>query len=309
MISNVSYLAGLGKSDHLVICFQFICYTQQPETTVNKLNDFKGNYLEINKELEAIDWTSILQGLNLTELWETLADKIIQLVEVNIPVCGATLGAVKKCPYANHQCLQAIKQKHSKWSKYQHCKSDRNYEEYKTARIRVISELTKAKYYHEKDLAAKIKTNSKLFSGYVRSKLKTKSAIGQLEASDGSAINGNQERANLLHNYFASVFQKEESMPLPNFDDRQFLQELNTILVTEENILKAIDRIKPTKSQGPDFIHPKLIKDCKNALVTPLKKLFEKSIPEAKVPEIWKTTHVTAIFKSGSKSRPRTIDQ
>ena len=62
-IFNVSYQAELGKSDHLVICFQFICYTQQPETTVNKLNYFKGNYLEINKELEAIDWTSILQML------------------------------------------------------------------------------------------------------------------------------------------------------------------------------------------------------------------------------------------------------
>ena len=67
----------------------------------------------------------------------------------------------------------------------------------KTARNRVILELKKAKYYHEKDLAAKIKTNSKLFWGYVRSKLKTKSAIRQLEVSDGSAINGNQERANV----------------------------------------------------------------------------------------------------------------
>ena len=95
-MSNVSYLAGLGKSDHLVICFQFICYTQQPETIVNKLNYFKGNYLEINKELEAIVWTSILQRLSLTESWETLEDKIIQLAEVNIPVCKATLGAVKK---------------------------------------------------------------------------------------------------------------------------------------------------------------------------------------------------------------------
>ena len=132
----------------------------------------------------------------------------------------------------------------------------------KTARNRVISELRKANYYHEKDLAAKIKTNSKLFWGY-RSKLKTKSATGQLEASDRSTINGNQERANLLNNYFASVFQEKESTPLPNFDDRQFLQELNTILVTEENILKAIDRINPTKSQGPDYIHPKLIKECK----------------------------------------------
>ena len=126
MIGNESYLAGLGKSDHLILCFQFICYTQQPERIVNKLNYFKGNYLEINKELEAFDWTSVLQRLSLTASWETLADKIIQLVEVNIPVFKATLGVVKKCPYANHQYLQAIKQKHSKCTKYQHCKSDRN---------------------------------------------------------------------------------------------------------------------------------------------------------------------------------------
>ena len=69
--------------------------------------------MEINKELEAIDWTSILQRLSLTESWETLADTIIQLVEVYIPVCKTTLGAVKKFTCANHQCLQAIKQKHS----------------------------------------------------------------------------------------------------------------------------------------------------------------------------------------------------
>ena len=37
--------------------------------------------------------------------------------------------------------------------------------------------------------------------------------------------------------------------------------------------------------------------------MTLLKQIFEKSIQEAKVPEIWKTAHVTAIFKSGSRSK------
>ena len=31
----------------------------------------------------------------------------------------------------------------------------------------------------------------------------------------------------LLNSYFASVFQKEEYEPLPNFEERQFTQELN----------------------------------------------------------------------------------
>ena len=155
--------------------------------------------------------------------------------------------------------LTAIKHKHSKWTKYLHCKSDGNYYQYKIARNKVISELRKAKYYHEKNLAAKIKTDSKLFWAYVRSKLKTKSAIGQLESPDGLVVDGNQERANILNNYFASVFLKEESVPLPNFDDRNYAQELNTISVTELKISKAIDRIKPSKSSGPDNIHPKIL--------------------------------------------------
>ena len=48
----------------------------------------------------------------------------------------------------------------------------------------------------------------------MRSKFRTKSAIGQLEAANGIIIDSNQERANLLNNYFASDFQKEESTPL-----------------------------------------------------------------------------------------------
>ena len=303
MLNNISYLPSLGKYDHLSLSFKFICYTQQQETAFKKLNYIKGNYREIAKEIEAVDWKTDLQRLDLAESWDTLADKIIKLVEHNVPVCKASKDTGKKCPYANHQCLQAIKQKHSKWTKYQHCKSDTNYDQYKKARNLVISELRKAKYYHEKDLATKIKTNSQLFWGYVRSKLKTKSAIGQLEAANGMIIDNNQERANLLNDYFASVFQKEESTPLPHFNDRQFAHELNTISITEVNIRKAIDRIKPTKSEGPDNIHPMLIKECKNSLLSPLKLIFEKSIQEAKIPENWKLAHVTAIFKSGSTSK------
>ena len=77
-------------------------------------------------------------------------------------------------------------------------------------------------------------------------------------------IDNNQERVNLLNNYFASVVQKKkESTPLPQFNDGQFMEELNTISITEERSLKAIDRIKSTKSQVPDQIHPMPIMECK----------------------------------------------
>ena len=109
MLNNISYLPSLGKSDHLSLSFKFICYTQQQETAFKKLNYNKGNYREIAKEIEAVDWKTDLQRLDLAESWDTLADKIIKLVEQNVPVCKASKDTGKKCPYANHQCLQAIK--------------------------------------------------------------------------------------------------------------------------------------------------------------------------------------------------------
>ena len=306
MIDNISHLPGLGKSDHLVLYFDYYVYTKQQDATFTKKNYFKGNYSKILDQLMIVDWNQVFQRLSLAESWKVFANKIIKLVESNIPECKGPRDPTRKNPYVNNCCLTAIKQKHSKWTKYLHCKSDGNYHQYKIARNKVISELRKAKYYHEKNLAAKIKTDSKLFWAYVRSKLKTKSAIWQLESPDGLVVDGNQERANLLNKYFAGVFLKEESVPLPNFDDRNYAQELNIISVTELKISKAIDRIKPSKSSGPDNIHPKILKECNRAILKPLKIIFEKSVKECKIPDIWKSAYrnVTAIHKSGPKSKP-----
>ena len=67
---------------------------------------------------------------------------------------------------------------------------------------------------------------------------------------------------------------------------------------------KAIDHMEPSKSQGPDKIHPMIIKECKTVLLKPLKTIFEKSVSECKIPGIWKLGSVTAIPKSGSKLKP-----
>ena len=50
MVTDIKYLPGLGKSDHLVIDFSLICYTvQEKKCSTEKRNFFKGDYeSEIN---------------------------------------------------------------------------------------------------------------------------------------------------------------------------------------------------------------------------------------------------------------------
>ena len=178
MVSNLQYKPGLGKIDHLVLEFTYNCYIGSSDPPTKKLNFFKGDYRKISEKLEENNWEQDLQGTSLSEAWEILTEKLIQLVEENVPVSKVSSAADQKTPYVSHQCMVAIKKKHTKWQKYLHNKSDQNYTQYKIARNNVITELRRSKYNYEKDLAAKIKTGNKLFWSYVRSKMKTKSNIG-----------------------------------------------------------------------------------------------------------------------------------
>ena len=76
-------------------------------------------------------------------------------------------------------------------------------------------------------------------------------------------------------------------------------------LPTYRPVEKAIDRLKPSKSQGPDNIHPKLVKECKKSIITPLTMIIKKSLQESVLPSIWKQANVTAIYKKGPRTKPQ----
>ena len=80
-----------------------------------------------------------------------------------------------------------------------------------------------------------------------------------MELPDGNYTNDNQEKAEILNSYFASVFEMERTEVLPDFDERVFADPLTSIVINATKISKAIDKLKASKSQGPDQIHPKLM--------------------------------------------------
>ena len=306
MVSDLNYLPSIGKSDHLLITFSFNCYTV-PEFEGSqkvKYNYHKGNYQSINADLLQIDWDEEFQGLDLSRSWSRLTEIYIKLVEEYIPVSGSGRNREEYIPYLTQSCYDAIRVKHQKWLKFKHCRTEENFNIYKSARNRVTAEIRKAKYNYEKNLSAKIKTDNKIFWSYVRKQSKTKSVVSKLQMLNGELSSTSQETANTLNDYFTSVFKKENLDNLPNFEDRTFSQTVETIQITEDLVNKARNRVNPTKSQGPDQIHPRFIEQTKNNITKPLLKIFKKSIEESKLPNAWKSANVTAIFKKGERKDP-----
>ena len=121
--------------------------------------------------------------------------------------------------------------------KYKYFKSHENFNQYKIARNHVTHELRNAKYVYEKNLAAKIKKLTISCSGIMSDKNpKTKSSVSKLLMSNGNMTSSDQDTANTLNEYFASVFTRENENNIPEFEDRNFNQILDEISITEKQV-------------------------------------------------------------------------
>ena len=76
--------------------------------------------------------------------------------------------------------------------------------------------IKKAKLENEDRVANTAKTNPKIFYAYVSSRKPIKSAIGPLKNAQGNVISSDEGMADLLNEYFASVYTIESLQEVPN---------------------------------------------------------------------------------------------
>lgn len=79
-------------------------------------------------------------------------------------------------------------------------------------------------------------------------------------------------------------------------------EKLITGEISEDDIAKYLRNLDPNKSTGADRLSTRLLRECQEELVLPLKLLFNRSLQEGIVPTHWKCANVTPIFKKSSKS-------
>ena len=165
-----------------------------------------------------------------------------------------------------------------------------------------------AKKKIEEQLAENAKRDNKSFFAYVRSKQRTKDKVGPLIDKAGKTITDDKEAASVLNEYFSSTFTIENMNNIPkplqvfkgNLKKRDYLD----ITITEEMVMKKLEKLNTNKCPGIDQIHPKLLFELRETLAAPLTKLFVTSLEQGVVPSDWKDAGVTPLFKKGKKSDP-----
>ena len=170
------------------------------------------------------------------------------------------------------------------------------------SRNEVKSQIRSAQAKYDQQLIEKLQTNPKALYGYMRNKLGLKPRIGQLVKSDGSLTDSDGETAEVLNNFFQSVFTNECSCTTEIFSNS--ISQLSDITFTESEVFVSLSSLKPNKASGPDNLHSQVLKNCAESLTKPLFLLFSQSMNTGMLPSDWRRAHITPIFKKGSKVDP-----
>lgn len=304
MIRNLSHCAPLGKSHHQVLCFDFVCSLTSQGTREAKYNYMKGDFVKLRAYVSGQDLLSQIQGKSVSDAWSCFKETLDAGIAQFIPRSRNGNPNKPKKPPWGYRAMAILKKKRLTYQRYLETRDGKDYLAYARARNKAKGECRKAVKEHEQSIAREAKKNPKAFFAYSRSKTKVREGVSDLKDSSGEKVSDDKMKANILNDFFCSVFTKENLDNLPHLEPRldSDIPKLENIVFSRDDVLKKLKNLDPSKSCGPDGLHPRLLKELAEELADPIAELFTISFAEGKLPHQWKDANVTPLFKKGDKS-------
>lgn len=152
---------------------------------------------------------------------------------------------------------------------------------------------TAKQFYFTNTLTNFLKSAPTKFWNYINPKTRN---------DDGTIDVDNRRSANLLNDYFCSIFTEDDGT-LPQTRPSE-LKPLDQLIITEAGILNLLLKLDSKKSSGPDNISNAFLRRYAEWMAKYLLIIFNKSLSSGTLPNDWKTAKVKPIHKSGSKTEP-----
>ena len=257
----------------------------------------------MREALDGMDW-HFSMDCSTDISWENFISILNSIIDKFVPKRSHTYSYKK--PWMNSVTAETIDKKRMAWIKLRNCSSDNNISAYKQSRNEATNVIRTAKFEYEKNILSKVKDEPNFFWSYVKSKCKTRDKVCDLMKADGTLTNSGKDKAEVLNDFFVSVFTKENLSFIPTLPDRNFEHVLETFIITSADVLKKkkLSALKASKSAGLDGLHCKFLLELKDSLCDALTNIFNKSLESGEVPKQWKRVHVSPIFKKGDKKQP-----
>ena len=204
MLSDLEFMAPLGKSDHSVLAFNLHCYVEFEQFRVPRRNYNKGDYQGLRNEL-SFDWNIFLDPLhnNVEAQFTVFHEKLMSAIDKFIPYYSTNTDTKINRPPMDKDVRKLIRRKNRLWTRYMETRDINKYREYCKCWNKARNITRRARKEFELQIALKARLEPKNFWKYANSKLKTRSNIPDLYTDTNSKqlTTCDQEKLKLYRNF------------------------------------------------------------------------------------------------------------
>ena len=303
-IRDVEVTEKFGSSDHNMVKFNVIM-KEESKQWKEKFRDYRNaDFDKIREEVKSINWSVIDDQDDMQDAWKKFTELLDKTVEKHVRVKERVRGKPPKPMWWNKKIYKLRRNRLKWWQKSK--ENEAHKPKYEFYQKRVKEEVKAAKSKLEERLARNIKEDRKGFFKYAKSKMKAKEGVGPIEDSDGNILRDEKKMAEAFSIFFKSIFTEEDTTVIPDPEPVFTGTEeemLTTIDITEERVLKKLKQINPSKSAGNDNISNAVLKETAEEITEAVTKIFKRSLEESKLPEDWKTSNITPIYKKDGRNK------